>query len=74
MTNLGIPDFSLPNMDALTSAEIVQTVQVMADAADYGRCTVEARINREGGRITQALRWEKKAQAFYDRLPEDVRW
>jgi len=74
MTNLGIPDFSLPNIDCMTDDDLRNVWGTLKSASNYCEATLKARELRKAGNTQQAIVQEGIADRIYQALPEDVRW
>jgi hypothetical protein len=64
----------IPNLDDCTDADRAQYAKVFQSLMNY--CTVKtwAAINRRGGAIQTASKFETECEEIYKQLPEWARW
>lgn len=65
------------NLDGLVTSDLVRFIDDKSNderLRNYAICIVEARRYRLTGDITNAQRWETRADLAYNAMPESLRW
>ena len=66
--------FSMPNVEALSDAELLELSKVLRNLHTYTKVQALARVYRMKGDIGAALGREKWCTLLYNDLPEWAKW